>query len=67
MKQLIEQATEFLKGKIRRTPIEFSLELTKLLGVPTYLKLESLQITGSFKIRGALFYLSTLDFFQNFS
>ena len=60
MEQLIEQATEFLKGKIRRTPIEFSSELSKLLGAPTYLKLESLQITGSFKIRGAFFYLSTL-------
>lgn len=60
MEQLIEQATEFLRGKIRRTPIEFSSGLSKLLGVPTYLKLESLQITGSFKIRGAFFYLSTL-------
>lgn len=61
MEQLIEQATKFLKGKIRRTPIEFSSELSKLLGYPTYLKLESLQITGSFKIRGAFFYLSTLS------
>jgi len=32
MKQLIEQATEFLKGKIRSTPVEFSPELSKLLG-----------------------------------
>jgi threonine dehydratase len=61
MKELIEQATQFLKGKIRRTPIEFSSELSKLLGYPTYLKLESLQITGSFKVRGAYFYLSTLS------
>lgn len=61
MKQLIEQATEFLKGKIRNTPVEFSPELSKLLGHPTYLKLECLQTTGSFKLRGAFFYLSTLD------
>jgi len=61
MKQLIEQATEFLKGKIRNTPTEFSPELSKLLGQPTYLKLECLQTTGSFKIRGAFFYLSTLS------
>lgn len=61
MKQLIEQATEFLKGKIRNTPTEFSPELSKLLGQPTYLKLECLQTTGSFKIRGAFFYLSTLN------
>ncbi len=61
MKQLIEQATEFLKGKIRNTPIEFSEELSKLLGQPVYLKLECLQTTGSFKLRGAFFYLSTLN------
>lgn len=61
MQKLIEQATEFLKGKIRHTPIEFSPELSKHLGSPTYLKLESLQITGSFKIRGAFFYLSMLN------
>lgn len=61
MKQLIEQATEFLKGKIRNTPVEFSSELSKLLGQPVYLKLECLQTTGSFKLRGAFFYLSTLN------
>jgi threonine dehydratase len=61
MEQLIKQATQFLKGKIHRTPTEFSSELSKRLGYPTYLKLESLQITGSFKIRGAFFYLSTLN------
>jgi threonine dehydratase len=61
MKQLIEQATEFLKGKIRNTPVESSPELSKLLGQPVYLKLECLQTTGSFKLRGAFFYLSTLN------
>lgn len=61
MEQLIEQATEFLKGKIRNTPVEFSPELSKFLGQPIYLKLECLQATGSFKLRGALFYLSTLS------
>lgn len=60
MKQLIEQATEFLKDNIRKTPTEFSPELSKLLAQPTYLKLECLQTTGSFKLRGAFFYLSTL-------
>ncbi len=61
MKQLIEQATEFLKGKIRNTPVEFSPELSKCFGQPIYLKLECLQATGSFKLRGAFFYLSTLN------
>jgi threonine dehydratase len=58
---LIEQAVSFLQGKIRKTPTEFSPALSELLKVPVYLKLECLQITGSFKIRGALFYLSTLQ------
>ena len=31
-----------------------------MLGVPVWLKLESLQLTGSFKIRGALFAISKL-------
>lgn len=61
MHQLIEQATEFLKGKIRNTPTEFSPALSKLLGQPIYLKLECLQATGSFKLRGGFFYLSILN------
>lgn len=61
MKQLIDQATQYVKGKIRNTPTEISPKLSKLLGQPVYLKLENLQITGSFKVRGALFYLSTLS------
>ena len=57
---LIEQAASFLKGKIRRTPVEYSPQLSEVLKVPVYLKLEFLQLTGSFKLRGGLFYLSTL-------
>lgn len=33
--------------------MEYSPELSQRLGVPVWLKLESLQITGSFKLRGA--------------
>lgn len=61
MKHLIEQAAAFLRGKVRNTPVEHSPELSRLLGQPIYLKLECLQITGSFKLRGAFFYLSTLS------
>ncbi len=57
----ILQAIEFLDGKLRRTPVEISPVLTTLLGVPVWLKLESLQLTGSFKIRGAWFRLSQLS------
>lgn len=60
MKPLIEQATAFLQGKILETPMEFSPELTHRVGQPIYLKMECLQITGSFKLRGAYYYLSTL-------
>lgn len=61
MDQLIEQATAFLRGRIRNTPVELSSELSSLVGHPVYLKLECLQTTGSFKLRGAFFYLSTLN------
>ena len=61
MKELIERAREELKGKIRHTPVEHSPGLSKLLGSPTYLKLEYWQTTGSFKLRGAFFTLSTLS------
>ena len=56
----IEEARAFLEGRIRRTPVEESRGLSEKLGVPVWLKLESLQITGSFKVRGALWKLSRL-------
>lgn len=57
---LIREAVEFLEGRVRRTPLELSPALTERLGVPVWLKLECLQVTGSFKVRGALFRLSRL-------
>lgn len=60
MIDLIREAAAFLSGRIRRTPVEHSPGLSDALGVPVWLKLESLQLTGSFKIRGALFALSKL-------
>ncbi len=57
-RQLIEEAADFLEGKVRRTPVEPSPVLSEQLGVPVYLKLECLQITGSFKVRGAFFALA---------
>jgi threonine dehydratase len=58
--ELISEAAAFLNGRIRRTPVEFSPGLSQILGAPVWLKLESLQLTGSFKIRGALFRMSHL-------
>lgn len=57
---LIAEAADYLRGRIRRTPVEPSPGLSKMLGVPVWLKLESMQLTGSFKIRGALFRISKL-------
>jgi threonine dehydratase len=57
---LICEAARFLEGKVRRTPVEHSAGLSEILGVPVWLKLESMQLTGSFKIRGAMFAISRL-------
>ena len=56
----IAQASQFLGDLIRRTPVEPSPALSEKAGVPVWLKLENLQLTGSFKIRGAFFRLSQL-------
>jgi threonine dehydratase len=57
---LVRQASRFLEGRVLRTPLELSPALSDRAGVPISLKLECLQATGSFKIRGALFKLSRL-------
>jgi threonine dehydratase len=58
---LIHAAAAFLAPRVRRTPVEPSPGLSRALGVPVFLKLEQLQITGSFKLRGAWFRLSRLS------
>jgi threonine dehydratase len=54
-------ARQRIAALVRRTPMEHSPSLSRLLGVPVYLKLESLQITGSFKLRGASNAVAQLD------
>lgn len=58
--ELVQQAIDFLTPRIRRTPVDLSSALSKIAGVPVWLKLEFLQITGSFKLRGAYFRMSRL-------
>jgi len=58
---LVLEARRVLDGRIRRTPIEESPELSRQAGAPVFLKLENLQLTGSFKIRGAFFVMSRLS------
>jgi threonine dehydratase len=50
---LICRAQHRLRGLVQRTPLIHSTTLSAHLGAPTYLKLECLQKTGSFKPRGA--------------
>jgi len=60
LSHLIPEAAAFLQGRVRNTPLEISPGLSQLMGVPVWLKLESMQLTGSFKIRGALFRIAQL-------
>ena len=50
----IEAAQARLNGRILRTPLVYSQTLSRLSGAEVYLKLENLQTTGSFKLRGAM-------------
>ncbi len=53
-------ARERLREKVYYSPCPRSEMLSKLTGQQVYLKLENLQMTGSFKERGALSKISTL-------
>jgi len=55
-----EDAASVLRGVVVATPFEESEHLSAVLGAPVHLKLENLQRTGSFKIRGATYRLSRL-------
>jgi threonine dehydratase len=52
--EAIRDARARARGIVRLTPLEPSATFTALCGRPVYLKLENLQKTGSFKVRGAL-------------
>jgi threonine dehydratase len=56
----IRQARERIKSVVRHTPLEPSSAASHILGSEVFLKCENLQLTGSFKIRGALNKISTL-------
>jgi threonine dehydratase len=54
IKEKIIEAEKRIRSYLRETPLEYSYVLKELTGCEVYLKLENLQITGSFKARGAL-------------
>jgi threonine dehydratase len=49
----IEEASIILKDVLYKTPLVYSFSLSEVSGANVFLKLENLQRTGSFKIRGA--------------
>ncbi len=50
----VHAAAERLRGRVRETPVDRSPELDRLTGGHVHLKLENVQHTGSFKLRGAM-------------
>jgi len=57
----IEDARARLVGAVARTPCVRSEALSRISGAELYLKLENLQHTGSFKVRGSFVKLSLLS------
>ncbi|MBI0550070.1 threonine/serine dehydratase [Pectobacterium parmentieri] len=57
----IYDASQQIKTTIRRTPLDHSQELSALVGAEIRLKMENLQQTGSFKLRGAANVLANLN------
>lgn len=58
---MILKAGGLLKGVAHKTPLDFSATFSRLTGSRVYLKMENLQKTGSFKIRGAYNKICFLD------
>ena len=59
--QAILQAEQKIRPYIRKTPLEHSPHLSRTTNSQVYLKLENLQFTGSFKVRGAMNALLSLS------
>ncbi|PZS08550.1 MAG: threonine ammonia-lyase [Acidimicrobiales bacterium] len=57
----IRAARELLRGVVRDTPLTECAPLSTKLGGPAYLKCESLQRAGSFKVRGAYVRMARLS------
>jgi threonine dehydratase len=57
----IQSARERARGTVKLTPLEQSATFSAMCGRRIFLKLENLQKTGSFKVRGALNKIQKLD------
>lgn len=51
--KMVQEAQERLKGVAQKTGLSYSNSVSKLSDCKVYLKMENLQRTGSFKLRGA--------------
>src|SRR6478752_6908243 len=56
----VTRAAEAVEGVARETPVLPAKHLARKVGGEIWLKLENLQVTGSFKVRGAINRLSAL-------
>lgn len=59
--EMVREARKLMDSVIHLTPLDFSRLFSSLTGANLYLKLENMQKTGSFKIRGALNRINTLS------
>src|SRR5690349_24118940 len=57
----VSQAAEAVEGVVRETPVLPAKRLARQDGGELWLKLENLQVTGSFKVRGAINRMSALS------
>ena len=57
----IDNAYERIQSLIIKTPLIINETINEITGANVYFKLENLQITGSFKIRGAINKISQLS------
>ncbi|RLL44865.1 threonine ammonia-lyase [Oceanobacillus piezotolerans] len=57
----IKKANDQLKGVVHCTPLDYSLTFSNMADNDIYLKLENLQKTGSFKVRGSYNKMHSLE------
>ena len=57
----ISRAERLIRPHVRETPVVQSLALSEATGAEVWFKCENLQVTGSFKVRGATSKLLSLD------
>src|SRR4051812_18195818 len=56
----VERASGLIAGEVRETPVLPAGELSRRVGGSVVMKAECLQLTGSFKVRGAFHKISAL-------